>query len=262
SLALFTPLSFLFYDGFFCPSNRVWGQYDKQGNKLVKNLTYSVNQSATPKQQEKEALKYAMDMEDKIKYGYDFDAEKMSFDDFGYKWLESVKDNIAYGTYTNYQHFLESKIIPYFKGFKLAHIRTPHIEAFLKTLVDDYSAGTIRGYANVLSGIFKTAKRWSMIDNNPCQDARKPKKVQEEQDIKFFTPEQSLMFLKSLNMSYVVAYKGYERVDDTGKPYHVKEYTETYTVPTQYLRNTKCFSICHCSAVLEKAKRLLCIGTI
>ena len=27
--------------------------YDKQGNKLVKNLTYSVNQSATPKQQEK-----------------------------------------------------------------------------------------------------------------------------------------------------------------------------------------------------------------
>ncbi|RKJ72387.1 type I toxin-antitoxin system SymE family toxin [Butyricicoccus sp. 1XD8-22] len=22
---MFTPLSFLFYDGFFCPSNRVWG---------------------------------------------------------------------------------------------------------------------------------------------------------------------------------------------------------------------------------------------
>ena len=55
--------------------------YDKQGNKLVKNLTYSVNQSATPKQQEKEALKYAMDMEDKLKYGYDFNAEKMSFED-------------------------------------------------------------------------------------------------------------------------------------------------------------------------------------
>lgn len=208
--------------------------YDKQGNKVVKNLTYSVNQSATPKQQEKEALKYAMDMEDKIKYGYDFDAEKISFEDFAYKWLESVKDNIAYGTYTNYQHFLESRIIPYFKGFKLAQIKTPHIEAFLKTLVDDYSAGTIRGYANVLSGIFKTAKRWSMIDNNPCQDARKPKKVQEEQDIKFFTPEQSLMFLKSLNMSYVVTCKGHERVDDTGKPYYVKEYTEACTVPTQY----------------------------
>ena len=50
--------------------------YDKKGNKLVKNLTYSVNQSATPKQQEREAKKYAMDMEDKLKYGYDYNAEK------------------------------------------------------------------------------------------------------------------------------------------------------------------------------------------
>ena len=43
--------------------------YDSQGNKLVKNLTYSVNQSASTRQQEKEALKYAMDMEDRLKYG-------------------------------------------------------------------------------------------------------------------------------------------------------------------------------------------------
>ena len=208
--------------------------YDKQGNKLVKNLTYSVNQSATPKQQEKEALKYAMDMEDKLKYGYDFNAEKMSFEDFAYKWLESVKDNIAYGTYINYKHLLESRIIPYFKGYKLAYIKTPNVEAFLKTLVNDYSSGTITGYANVLSGVFKTAKRWNMIDNNPCQDARKPKKKQEETGLKYFTPEQSLMFLKSLNMSYEVTYKGHQRIDDTGKPYYVNEYTESYTVPTQY----------------------------
>ena len=33
--------------------------YDNRGKKLVKNLTYSVNQSATPKQQEREAVKYA-----------------------------------------------------------------------------------------------------------------------------------------------------------------------------------------------------------
>lgn len=73
-----------------------------------------------------------------------------------------------------------------------------------------------------------------MIDNNPCQDARKPKKKQEETGLKYFTPEQSLMFLKSLNMSYEVTYKGHQRIDDTGKPYYVNEYTESYTVPTQY----------------------------
>lgn len=208
--------------------------YDKKGNKLVKNLTYSVNQSATPKQQEREAKKYAMDMEDKLKYGYDYNAEKMSFEDFAYKWLESVKDNIAYGTYAGYKQVLESRIIPYFKGDKVAHIKTPHIEAFYRTLVDDYSTGTIKRFANVLNLIFKTAKRYSMIENNPCQDAQKPKRKDEETGLKFFTPKQALMFMKSLDMSYEVTYKGHQRVDDTGKPYYVNEYTESYTVPTQY----------------------------
>ena len=55
-----------------------------------------------------------MDMEDKLKYGYDYNAEKMSFEDFAYKWLESVKDDLAYGTYAGYKQVLESRILPYF----------------------------------------------------------------------------------------------------------------------------------------------------
>lgn len=208
--------------------------YDKQGNKLVKNLTYSVNQSATPKQQEKEALKYAMDMEDKIKYGYDYDAEKMSFEDFAYKWLESVKDNIAYGTYVGYEHLLRIRIIPYFKGYKLAHIKTPIIEAFYKTLVDEYAAGTIGRHANVLSCIFGTAMRWNMIEHNPCREAKKPKKKQEESSLKYFTPKQALMFLKSLNFSFEIPHKGHQRTDSTGKSYIINDFTTTLTVPPQY----------------------------
>jgi len=128
--------------------------YDRQGNKLVKNLTYSVDQSATPKKQEKEAFKYALDMEDKIRYGHDFDAEKMSFEDFACKWLENAKDNIAYGTYLGYEQLLKGKIIPYFKGYKVAHIKTPMIETFYKTLADEYSTGTINRFASALSCIF------------------------------------------------------------------------------------------------------------
>ena len=207
--------------------------YDK-GKKLVKNLTYSVNQSATPKQQEREAKKYAMDMEDKLKYGYDFNAEKMSFEDFANKWLESVKDDLAYGTYAGYKQVLESRILPYFKGYKVANIKTPHIEAFYKTLVCDYSYGTIKRFANVLNLIFKTARRYQMIESNPCEDAKKPKNKDEETGLKFFTPKQSIMFMKSLDLTYDVVYKGHQRIDDTGKPYYVKEYTESYTVPTQF----------------------------
>ena len=66
--------------------------YDKEGNKLVKNLTYSVDQSATPRQQEKEAMKYAMELEDKLKFGHDFRSEKVSYEEFSDQWLESVKE--------------------------------------------------------------------------------------------------------------------------------------------------------------------------
>lgn len=87
--------------------------YDKQGNKLVKNLTHSVNQSSTPKQQEREALKYALNMEDKIKYGHDLDAEKVSFEEFAIKWLENIKPDIEYGTYISYKHSIDKYLIPY-----------------------------------------------------------------------------------------------------------------------------------------------------
>ncbi len=208
--------------------------YDNKGNKLVKNLTYSVNQSATPKQQEKEALKYALEMEDKVKYGYDFNAEKMSFEDFTEKWLESVKDELAYSTYECYCVQLNNRILPYFKTYKLANIKTPIIEAYYKTLVPDYSHATIKKHANILSGMFRTAIRWGMIEVNPCYNARIPKTDDEEAKLKYFTPEQALMFLKSLYLEYETTCKAHDRVDSAGETHHVDDYTKVLTVDTQY----------------------------
>ena len=76
--------------------------YDNKGKKLLRILHIRLIISNT-QNNKNESEKYAMDMEDKLKYGYDFNAEKMSFEDFAYKWLESVKDNIAYGTYAGYK---------------------------------------------------------------------------------------------------------------------------------------------------------------
>lgn len=103
-----------------------------------------------------------------------------------------------------------------------------------KDVIRLFERSFAKRFANVLNLIFKTAKRYSMIENNPCQDAQKPKRKDEDEGLKFFTPKQALMFMKSLNMSYEVTYKGHQRIDDTGKPYYVNEYTESYTVPTQY----------------------------
>lgn len=208
--------------------------YDKKGNKLVKNMTYSVNQSATPKQQEREAENYARSIEDKIKYGHDFDAEKMTFEEFAEKWLESIKSELEYSTYESYLQLLKNRILPYFKSYKMVNIKTPLIEAFYRTLVNDYSHGTVVKHANVLSGMFRTAIRWGMLEINPCRNAKMPKNNDEEHDIKYLTPQQSLMFLRSLDMVYETVYKGHRRVDDTGKMYYVNDYTESHKVDTQY----------------------------
>lgn len=207
--------------------------YDKEGNKLVKNLTYSVNQSATVRQQEKEALKYAMDMEDRIKYGHDYPSTKILFEEFACKWLESVKEDLAYGTYVGYEQLLRSRILPFFKTYKLTCVRTSDIEAFYGTLTDEYSAGTIGRYANVLSCIFQTAVRWNMLSGNPCRDARKPKK-KKRQELRYFTPQQSLIFLKSLNLSYPFEHRNAAERTGKGTGCTETESPRIYTVPAQF----------------------------
>ncbi len=197
---------------------------DSNGKKIVKNLTYVADQSASPRQQEKEALKYAMSMEDKVKYGYDIKGEKEMFDDFARQWLASVRDGIACGTYVGYEHLLECRILPYFKGRRITQVRTADIEAFYKTLTGSYSSGTINRYANVLSCIFKTAKRWNIIEDNPCRDAKKPGRRKDIRELRYFTPQQSLMFLRSLDLSYDSEEKG-------DKPYVVSmQYKVFYTL--------------------------------
>lgn len=208
--------------------------YDKQGHKLVKNLTYSVNQSASPRQQEKEALRYAMDMEDKLKYGRSCCEEKMSFEDFAYKWLAHVKENLAYGTYVGYEQLLRSRILPYFKAYRMISVGTADIEAFYKTLAGEYSPGTVKRYANVLNGILGTARRWNFIAENPCQNARKPSKIQDANKLRYFTPQQSLIFLKSLDMAYEVKYRRHPRGRQDESTRYIETYTKAYRVPIQY----------------------------
>lgn len=208
--------------------------YNEQGNKLVKNLTYSVNQSATPRQQEREALLYALEMEDRIKHGGSVVTQDLPFEEFARKWLASVREGLAYGTYIGYEQLLRSRILPYFQHCMLGNIKTADIEAFYKSLTEEYSTGTIRRCANVLNCIFRTAKRWNIIDCNPCQYALKPRKKRVSDSLRYFTPQQSLMFLKSLDLTYDYkisrnpSAEGEENINAVcGREKH-------YIVPTQY----------------------------
>lgn len=208
--------------------------YDKVTHKSnAKVITFKPNQTSSPKQQEKEAQKFAMDWEDKLKNGESYEGEEMSFADFAEKWLESRKEDLAYSTYVGYVQIINNKIVPYFGRYKVARIKPPMIEDFYKTLLGSHANGSIQKVKNVLSGMFRTAIRWQMIQINPCRDAKVAKNQEEDTTLKYFTPEQSLMFLRSLDMAFDTLIRGHERIDDTGKPYLVADYTESRKLPLQ-----------------------------
>lgn len=204
----------------------------RTGKRIPKVITFKPNQNTTPKQQEKEALKFAMEWEDKLKNGESYEGQEMPFGEYADKWLAYMKPEVAYSTYRGYENIVNQKILPFFSVYKVAKIKTPLVEEFYRTLRGNAN-GTIQKIANVLSGMFRTAVRWQMIQVNPCRDAKIPKNKEEESTLKYFTPEQSLMFLKSLDMTFETVVKGHQRIDDTGKPYVVGDYTEPRELPLQ-----------------------------
>ncbi len=212
---------------------RVCRGYDAQNKKIVDTFTYHPDPTISIRQQEKDAMKYALELEGKIKFGISFNGKKTTFDDFATDWLERRKNDVSYNTYQSNEMMLRTKIIPYFKAYKLTKINLPMVEAFYLTLVDNASQSSIQKYDILLNIMFKTAVRWGMIEKNPCENAKLPRSKRRANGIKFFTPEQARTFLASLDMEFELTYTGHRRVDDTGKPYYVAEYKEKRCMPTQ-----------------------------
>lgn len=118
----------------------------RTGKRIPKVITFKPNQNATPKQQEKEALKFAMEWEDKLKNGESYEGQEMSFGEYADKWLAYMKPEVAYSTYWGYENIVNQKILPFFSVYKVAKIKTPLVEEFYRTLRGNAN-GTIQKIA-------------------------------------------------------------------------------------------------------------------
>ena len=74
------------------------------GKRANKVITFKPDQKATPKKQENEAIRYAMDWENRLKNGETYEGIEMTFAEFADKWKLSVKDDLAFGTYESYKY--------------------------------------------------------------------------------------------------------------------------------------------------------------
>lgn len=209
---------------------------DSNGTQIREYTTFKPDSTKTEKQNDKAALKAADVFEEKVKEGKYLDGEQMTFQHFAEKWLTDYAEiNLQKITVNTYNYYLRSNIFSAFGHIKVAKVNPLHINALYRNLMEKgCSNATIKKHHTILSSIFRKAVQWQIIDSNPCSRVTPPKVKDTASTMKYFTTEQAQTFLKALDMTYVSIYKAHNRIDDTGKSYHINEYTESRTISLQF----------------------------
>ncbi len=219
--------------------------YDVTGKQIREKTTFTPDPEMTEKQQKKALEKFIFNFEEKVKNGKYLSGEKMSFLELSEYWKKEYASNqLEATTLEDYVEELEKKILPALGHLKIAKIKPAHLQSFYNNLLEDgvrrdgksggYSPVTIKKDHAIISSILSQAVLWQFIESNPCDRVAPPKNKKLSEDIKHFTLEQAVYFLNALEMEYTTKYKAHDRTDDTGKKYHVPEYIETRSIPTQF----------------------------
>lgn len=217
--------------------------YDIKGKKIIETDTFTPDPSLSPKKKEKAVREYAMQFENKVRNGFSMEGRKITLKEFADRWIEEyAKINLQPETVTKYLQELDDKILPALGHLKLSELKPHNVNAFFASLTKDgvrkdgkpggYSKATIIKTRNVLSSILRSAMEWEVIDTNPCDKVRLQAEDTVEK-LKFFTPEQTEIFLNYIEQPYTVKIGGHKRVDDTGIPYTVGDYKVTKTIQEQ-----------------------------
>ncbi len=218
--------------------------YDVYGKKQTETTTFTPDPGLSQRKREQAVREFAMDFERRIKNGFAMDGRKITLLEFSQYWMENcAKVDLQPGTVANYSHELKDNILPALGHLKLTQLRPHLISALYKRLLQDgarhdgkpggYSPGSIHKTHNVLSSILRTAVQWELIDQNPCGKVKVPSAPNTADNIKFFTPRQTAVFLNYIEQPYQVKVSGHKRIDDTGKSYSVGNYVTHKTIPLQ-----------------------------
>lgn len=217
---------------------------DSNGKKIREITTFTPDPNMTAKQQEKALEVFVFEFEQKFKNGLILKGNKLTLKEYSSKWLnEYAIKNLEATTYSNYVQNLNLRIIPALGHIKLSELKPLHLQSFYNNLMEDgvradkksggLSAATIMKTHAVLSSMLKTAVQWQLIESNPCDRVKPPRKKKETKDVKHFTLEQAEAFLRALETDYSTSYRGHKRTHQNGQIYNVCDYIETRKVPLQ-----------------------------
>lgn len=221
---------------------RVLAARDASGKQIMESTTFTPDPQKTEKQNQKDLEKFVLEFEQKVKNGKYLDGEKVTFEQFSEIWLHDYAEvNLAPSTVQMYKDLLRVHIVPEIGKQKLSRLQPRTLTSLYRKLLQKQredgkgtlSPTTVKHVHATISTIYNTAVRWNICLENPCDRTEPPRKSY-SQDIKYFTEEQTAIFLNILDKPMVCPRKAHTRIDDTGKPYYVGEYIELQPISTQH----------------------------
>ena len=125
----------------------------------------------------------------------------LTFKEYSQIFIQNYcESNISKVTQKDYTNMLKN-ILPYLEDIKLTKITTFMLDNMYKKIKagkkgKELSPKTMSHYYNLMSLMFKQAKKWKLIESNPNEEAIKPKLVKKKRNC--YNNEQVITLLKCL----------------------------------------------------------------
>jgi len=118
------------------------------------------------------------------------------FKDFARKWLEEyAKATVKLSTYHTYKAAIYTHLIPAFGDLPLRDIVPEKIQRFAAHTLSSRSPKTVNNLITLLKTMFKYARRWGYLRDNPALDIDHVRCEHKEMD--FLNPEEIQLFLRA-----------------------------------------------------------------
>ena len=224
------------------------------GTQIIETDTYTPEPGMTKRQIEKALNEFVVDFERDVKSGQNVKGKRMTFEQLTKQFLKDTKptgneerDTLAITTWSSYKSDLEHRINPRIGHLKIIDIIPKTLKEYSESLRQDgarldgkpggMSESTISRDCAVISSILSYAVGEGLLSLNPIIYAgrqSKGRKAKKEYKVDYLTIEQVKRLLWALDNPIPIKHKAHDQVDDTGKPYHVPEYTQVWRLPLKW----------------------------
>lgn len=215
--------------------------YVKETGKTV-GATFKPDPAKTQRQNRKDLELFAAEFERKVCNGLYLDGEKITFKEFAETWLKDYcEPDLEESTTEMYRQLLYRHIIPEIGGYTLSAVQPRTLNQLYRKLSKKKKADgsgtlsptTVKRCKAIISSMYHTAMKWDVCDSDPTKRSDLPRSDKVDK-VEYFTDEQAIRFLEALEKPQACIRKAHDRIDDTGKKYHVDSYIELQPVNPQY----------------------------